>query len=114
MPARTIRRLRQSPHVSDEQIWQYVSSFQLDVQTGQGTPLGQGLDPQIVLQYSNDSGHTWSQELRVSAGVQGQYAWRAIWRRLGKSRKRTWRVVMTDPVRWHLLSAFVGMEKGTS
>ena len=111
---RLIRRLRQSPHVSDEHIWQYVSSFQLDVQTGQGTPLGQGLDPQIVLQYSNDSGHTWSQELRVSAGVQGQYAWRAIWRRLGKSRKRTWRVVMTDPVRWHLLSAFVGMEKGTS
>jgi hypothetical protein len=31
---RKIRRMRQTPHVSDEQTWLYVSSFQLDLETG--------------------------------------------------------------------------------
>lgn len=109
-----IRRLRQSPHVSDEQFWFYVSHFQLDLETGLGRTTGQGIDPQIMLQYSDDGGHTWSNELWVSAGVRGAYAWRAIWRRLGRSRDRVWRVTMSDPVPWRLLDAYVSVDKGVS
>ena len=111
---RLIRRLRQSPHLSDEQFWYYVSSFQLDLEVGLGTSTGQGMNPQIMLQWSDDGGHTWGPEQWVSAGVQGQYEWRAIWRRLGRSRDRVWRVAMTDPVAWRLLTAYVDVQKGVS
>ena len=67
-----------------------------------------------MLQFSDDGGHTWSNEEWVSAGVQGAYAWRARWLRVGRTRDRVWRVVMSDPVAWHLLNAYVTAEKGTS
>ena len=70
--------------------------------------------PRIMLQYSDDGGHTWSEELWMSAGEEGQYAWRAVWRRLGKSRDRVWRVAMSDPVPWQLLDAYVQLGKGMS
>lgn len=111
---RPIRRQRQSPHLSDEQMWLYVSSFQLDLETGRGLSVGQGVDPQVMLQWSDDGGHTWSEEHWYSAGLQGAYRWRALWRRLGKSRDRVWRVTMSDPVPWRLLDAYVNVEKGTS
>lgn len=111
---RAIRRLRQSPHLSDEQTWLFISSFQLDLETGRGVTTGQGIDPQIMCQWSDDGGHTWSEESWVSAGVQGAYQWRAIWRRLGKSRDRVWRVVVSDPVPWRFLDAYISVEKGTA
>ena len=111
---RRIRRLRQSPHLTDEKMWLYVSSFQLDLEMGRGNVTDPGLDPQVMLQYSNDGGHTWSDEMWVSAGLQGQYAYRALWRRLGKSRDRVWRVVMDAPIPWHLLDAYVRVNKGIS
>ena len=67
-----------------------------------------------MLQYSDDGGHTWSEEMWVSAGVEGAYAWRAIWRRLGRTRDRVWRVDMSDPVPWRILGAFVTVGKGTN
>ena len=111
---RLIRRLRQSPHLTDEQTWLFFSSFQLDLETGRGATTGQGRDPQIMLQWSNDGGHTWSDEAWVSAGLQGQYTWRALWGRLGKSRDRAWRITMTDPVCWHVLDAMVDVTRGVS
>jgi hypothetical protein len=111
---RSVRRMRQSPHLSDEQAWLFFTQFQLDLEVGLGLTDGQGLDPQVMLQWSNDSGHTWSEEVWVSAGRLGQYKFRAIWRRLGRGRQRTWRIVVADPIAWRLLDAFVQVEKGTS
>jgi hypothetical protein len=71
------------------------------------------MDPQVMLQWSDDSGHTWSQEHWVTAGRNGEYGLRAIWRRLGKARQRTWRVAVTDPIAWHLLDAYVQVLKGS-
>jgi hypothetical protein len=70
--------------------------------------------PRLMLQWSNDGGHTWSEELWVPAGRLGQYKWRAIWRRLGRARTRTWRVVVSDPVAWRFLDAYVLAQKGTA
>ena len=90
----------------------FVAQFQLDLETGLGLPNAEGMGPQIMLCYSDDGGHTWSDEQWVSAGEKGAYAWRAIWRRLGRSRDRVWRVVVSDPVPWRLLDAYVLAEKG--
>jgi hypothetical protein len=109
---RLIRRLRQTAHLSDEDVWLFFDHFQVDCETGIGLPAGQGSDPQMMLQWSDDHGHTWSSEHWVSAGAQGRYRWRAMWRRLGRSRDRVWRVVVSDPVDWTLIDAYVGVTKG--
>ena len=116
--------MRQTPYVTDEQIWLFFSEFKLDLEVGLGAVTGQqqpdgsaGMDnvePQLMLQWSNDSGQTWSEEHTMSAGRLGYYKWRAIWRRLGRGRQRIWRVSMTDAIPWRLLNAYVQVEKGVS
>ena len=111
---RVIRRLRQSPHLSDEQQWLHYSRLQLDLEAGMGLTTGQGVDPQIMLQWSDDGGRTWSREHWVSAGPMGQYRFRAIWRRLGRSRNRVWRIVQSDPTKVAWIDAFMQLDRGTS
>jgi len=83
-------------------------SLQLDLETGVGLSLGQGSDPQVMLRWSDDGGHTWSSEKWVSIGKIGEYYRRAIWRRLGmtmKIRDRVYEVSGTDPVKIAIVGA---------
>ncbi len=83
-------------------------SLQLDVEAGAGLNSGQGSDPQVVLRWSDDGGHTWSNEHWRQMGKLGEYGFRAIWRRLGmtmKLRDRVYEVSGTDPVKITLLGA---------
>ena len=83
-------------------------SLQLDMETGVGINIGQGSDPQIMLRWSDDGGHTWSNEHWVSVGKIGEFYRRAIWRRLGmtlKIRDRVYEVSMTDPVKTAIMGA---------
>jgi hypothetical protein len=109
---RRIRRLRRSPHLSAADVAVFYDALALDVETGIGLTEGQGSDPQIMLRWSDDGGHTWSDEVWVSAGARGQYQWQALWRRLGRSRDRVFEVSMSDPVRWTLLGAYLELSKG--
>lgn len=66
------------------------------------TPGFSGYDPQVMLRWSDDGGHTWSNEHWRSMGKQGQYGYRTIWRRLGmtlKLRDRVYEIAGTDPVK---------------
>jgi len=83
-------------------------SLQLDLETGVGLNLGQGSDPQVMLRWSDDGGHTWSNEHWVSIGKIGEFYRRAIWRRLGmtmKIRDRVYEVSGTDPVKIAIMGA---------
>jgi hypothetical protein len=83
-------------------------SLQLDLETGVGIQTGQGSDPQVMLRWSDDGGHTWSNEHWVSIGKIGEYYRRAIWRRLGmtlKLRDRVYEVSGTDPVKISIMGA---------
>jgi hypothetical protein len=83
-------------------------SLQLDCETGVGLNLGQGSDPQVMLRWSDDGGHTWSNEHWVSIGKIGEYYRRAIWRRLGmtmKLRDRVYEISGTDPVKIDIMGA---------
>jgi hypothetical protein len=83
-------------------------SLQLDCESGVGLNLGQGSDPQVMLRWSDDGGHTWSNEHWVSIGKIGEYYRRAIWRRLGmtlKLRDRVYEVSGTDPVKIAIMGA---------
>lgn len=83
-------------------------SLQLDCESGVGINVGQGSDPQVMLRWSDDGGHTWSNEHWVSIGKIGEYYRRAIWRRLGmtlKLRDRVYEVSGTDPVKIAIMGA---------
>lgn len=88
--------------------------FQVDLEVGQGIQYGlpntgiqqgQGTDPQIMLQYSNNSGRTWSSERWTSMGKIGEYQSKARWRMLGRSAKRAFKIVISDPVKVCILGA---------
>jgi hypothetical protein len=84
-------------------------SLQLDCESGVGLNGNvQGSDPQIMLRWSDDGGHTWSNEHWVSMGQIGEYGKRVIWRRLGmtlKLRDRVYEVSGTDPVPVFIMGA---------
>jgi len=68
----------------------------------------QGSDPQIMLRWSDDGGHTWSNEHWTGMGKIGNYGYRAFWRRLGmtdKLRDRVYEVSGTDPVKIAIMGA---------
>ena len=83
-------------------------SLQLDIESGVGIVTGQGSDPQVMLRWSDDGGHTWSNEHWEKIGKIGEYGRRVIWRRLGmtmKLRDRVYEVSATDPVKTVILGA---------
>lgn len=77
-----------------------ISLLYLDMETGVGLQSGQGSNPQIMLEYSKDNGRTWSAQRWVSSGLVGQYLTRVLWRRFGSTRDATWRITMSDPVKF--------------
>lgn len=89
-------------------------SLQLDCETGVGLNIGQGSDPAVMLRWSDDGGHTWSNEHWRSMGKIGEYGWRTYWRRLGmtmKLRDRVYEVSGTDPVRLYIMGAELVVDK---
>ena len=68
----------------------------------------QGSNPKVMLRWSDDGGHTWSNEHWAPMGKIGQYGRRVFWRRLGmtmKLRDRVYEVSGTDPVKIAIVGA---------
>jgi hypothetical protein len=115
----TITRMRVTPHVSAGLKRVFYNSLTLDMETGVGLDGSvQGSDPQVMLQFSNDGGHTWSNEDWVSAGKKiggiGDFKKRVIWNRLGSARDRVFKIVITDPVPIRIIGAELDFEVGKS
>lgn len=113
-----ITRVRSTPHISNEMKRIFCKSFQIDMEVGVGLATGLGSDPQVMLDFSDDGGHTWSSELWTSIGKSiggiGEYKKRVIWRRLGNFRDRIFRIKITDPVKVTLISAELDLEMGAN
>ena len=81
------------------------NGYALDTEAYAAAP---GYDPQVMLRWSDDAGHTWSNEHWNSMGKLGAYGTRTIWRRLGmteKIRDRVYEVSGTDPVKIAIMGA---------
>lgn len=133
-----IRTMRAMPYIADDLEYLYISQFQLDMQTGVGLDgdsttggafdsgfsdgfdigstddMDPGVNPKLVLQWSDDGGHTWSNEHICPAGKFGEYGVRAIWRRLGRARQRVFRVIMAAPCKVFWIGAHIQLEKGSN
>jgi len=75
--------------------------------TNEGTDFGNP-QPTVLLRWSDDGGHTWSNYHGKGMGATGQTGKRVIWRRLGmtlKLRDRVYEVSGTDPVKIAIMGA---------
>lgn len=84
-------------------------SLELEVETGVGSD---SMSPQWMLQWSDDGGHTWSNEHWRASGLVGVRNTRLVWRRIGRSRDRIYRVKSTDAAKRVIVSGWVDVEAG--
>jgi hypothetical protein len=92
----------------------HCDAVRLYCAVGLGLQDGQGSDPQIGMQYSDDQGQTYTEWEFVSLGEAGQYATEVTWRRLGQieapGRIFKWKV--TDPITVRVDGAEMNPDQG--
>jgi len=104
-----------SPPIHKNRRRIFMRALEVYMESGTGLQEGEGSDPQIYLDYSDDGGKTWSaRKLPQSFGPQGQYKKRCRWLRLGQARTRTLRLTITDPVRRNIIGAYLDVQAGES
>jgi len=97
-----------SPPIHNNNEWQFFSRFYLDFESGVGLLSGQGIDPQVMLQYSDDGAINFTNPVNRSIGKLGDYTnYGAEWRMLGRSKQRVWRISATDPVKTVIVGSYV-------
>lgn len=106
--------LRSAPVIAQNQYRMFFNSFQVDIEAGVGTATGQGQAPRLMMRYSNDSGHSWSNRRMVTMGKTGQYSARARFNQCGAGRNRVFEISITDPVKRVILGAYADITAGTS
>ena len=114
-----LRRVRAAHAVRADRKVVFHSSLEVEFEGGMGLAvdhpdIDSGDDPQAMLQWSDDGGHTWSNEHWTDIGRIGKYKTRAIWRRLGSSRDRVYKVTVSDPVKVVILGAYLEANSGAA
>lgn len=89
-----------------------LNSLVVDFEHGVGITTGQGSDPEVMLRYSDDGGHTWSSEKWRKLGKKGEYMTRSRWNRLGSFRQRVLEISISDPVQRTIMGAYAEVEGG--
>lgn len=107
-----IKRIRVTQTLSKDNQRLFFGELVVDMETGVGLATGQGSDPQLMLRYSDDGGHTWSNVKTRTIGKVGEYAARAKFGPSGSGRNRVWEISLTDPCKFAVFGANVAVEVG--
>jgi hypothetical protein len=113
----TIRAVRRAQAVHKDRKNVFHGQLEVELEAGVGLAvndpdLATGTNPQALLKWSDDGGHTWSNEHWRKIGKIGEYKNRAIWRGLGCSRERIYELTISDPVKRVILGAHLEAEAG--
>lgn len=108
----TIQAIRAAQPVHSGRKLISFTRFELDMETGVGLATGTGSDPQAMLDWSDDGGHSWSNEHWATIGAIGDRSTRVVWRRLGAARQRIFRVKITDPIKRVIIGAHLDARAG--
>ncbi len=100
-----IFRQKASQPFQAEQLHMFVSKLNLTMESGVGKiSSGDGFDPQVGMEFSDDGARTWSTRYMRSYGKIGEYQRVPSWRRQGRvPRARVLRFTTTEDVPSHLL-----------
>jgi hypothetical protein len=108
-----LRCQRRTPHLwsnpNRKRIFQ--ASLQIEFTPGVGLQVGQGVDPQVMIRWSDDGGFTWVNEYEVPIGKVGVTRNRAILYQCGEARDRVWEASFSDPVARDIIGATLYGEK---
>lgn len=115
-PNLPVRRVRRGSIMWRNLTNLFHKEFTVDIETGTGlqSDLAQGYDPQIMLRYSDDGGHTFGSERWKSFGKIGVYGSKVTWRMLGRSRARVYEIAITEPVKITIQAARLEIEESTN
>jgi hypothetical protein len=102
-----ITRIRQAPHLSNEQKVTRHNRLQLDMDVGTVTAA-----PAVSLAISDDGGKTFTGEKSLTAGASGETTKRLIWRRLGRPRDRVYRVTTAATEAIAYTAAYIDIQQG--
>lgn len=102
-----IARERIYTHVIDESRRIRYNSLEIGFETGVGLQSGQGSDPQVSLQLSQDGARTWSNWITKTIGKVGKYQTKIVFRRLGISEILTFKVRISDPVKVNITGSYL-------
>jgi hypothetical protein len=102
--------LRRTTALSEENARLFYEETVIDMETGVAN--ADCADPQIMYRYSNDGGHTWSNEKQRSIGAVGQYGQRVKIGPTGCGRNRVHEISITDPVKRAVFGASTRVSKG--
>lgn len=91
---------RRCPHLwsKEDRKRLFFSGLQIEFTAGVGSQTGQGVNPQIMLRWSDDNGQTFGNQHLVPIGKAGKTKNRAIKRRLNWAWDRVFEAQFSDPV----------------
>jgi hypothetical protein len=86
-----------------------MSELKLIMETGVGVISGQGDNPRIMIEYSDDGGNTWNGGSWPRVGRLGEFTLQVEWYNLGSFYDRIFRISTTDPVNYSIYSATIDL-----
>lgn len=87
----------------------FMSELELRIEPGTSLV---SAESQIIMQYSDNNGKTWSQERFADIGEQGDFDYVLRWLCLGMFKRRIFRFTMSDAIKWVLVSCSAQVEVG--
>ncbi len=87
----------------------FMDRLELMIETGTSLVTAES---QIIMQYSDDNGRSFSSERFLNIGPQGEFRHRLEWFGLGSFYNRMFRFTMSDNIKWVLISAHTDVELG--
>lgn len=91
----------------------FAGELEADFEAGVGLTIGQGSNPVVRMDFSDDGGRTFSPEFKRFIGKIGEYGHETVWNRQGRfPNARTIRFTVTDPVRANLIRIAATPELG--
>ena len=106
-----IQYMRAFPHLLNEDRYHFHHRFEVYMETGTAAPAA--AEMLVGLDWSNDRGHTFPAVPQLQgSGLNGAYSKRIVWRRLGRSRDRVYRVGVQGKAKVALTDAFLEATPG--
>lgn len=93
-----------------ENNWMFCRRLEVDMEVGQGTETGQGSNPVMMIEVSDDGGVNFRALPSKSIGTTGQTRKRVHWDGMGRTRERVHRFRVTDPVPFIINAARLDVE----
>ena len=101
-----IYRTASTPHIHSGRLRASMDRLEIDIASGEGLTVGQGADPQLMMQYSDDGGRTWSAERWANMGRIGEYTRRVRFQQLGMFYQRMFQITLSDPIKPVIIDSF--------